>query len=171
MLEKNFLAAHKFLVSHLENEHPHLLELRMNDWEQRKFGEDSHPAQLRRIVSTTRVGASSSSAADGDAKPQYSSFASQRTTYGDTFNGQRNAKPAAAAAADAPRKRSEGGTWVTSAGLRDALHQSGTTMADYQPMQRNIEQKVVIQKIHQKKQVEPGVVKLTGTRVRGVGLR
>ena len=150
----------------------------LKDWNQPAFGEKS-TVQRRRMVPTSLV-------KDEAHQNQYSTSAT-RTAYRDTISAnaevisqQRNS---AARGGDfsssnltKQQQRREGGTWKTSEGLQSALHQSRTTMKDAAPMQRNIEKKVVVEKIQQPKQdqkavVDSNVVLLQGTRVRGVGFR
>lgn len=150
----------------------------LSDWKAPKFGAESSASQRRRIVSTTRV--EGGGVADVTIAKQlhqsvqragHYSVAADRsaTTYSSTIT-ESAARPRDARV---QRNRAEGGTWSVSEGLRAALSQSGTTIADSAPMQRNISEKVVIDKIQQPKQVNVNdtAVKLEGTRVRGVGYR
>lgn len=134
------------------------------DWTTSGFGE-RNTAQRRRILTSTRV-----TAAGDDASVHYSTAACR------TENRDALVSPASvagnAAAANRQDRRS-GANWRTSPGLHAALHQSGTTMRDAAPMQRDITSKVVVERIQQPKAPEhkaTTVIRLTGTRVRGIGM-
>lgn len=148
------------------------------DWNSAPFGESSSCAQRRRIMSTTRVagaGLQETPVKDSRREAMHSSsvqrtvqysVAAARTAYQEEFGAALRPREASVKRGS----RAEGGTWKSSPALLGALHQSGTTMADAKPMQRDISERVVVQKIHQpnRPNVDNTVVRLEATRVRGV---
>jgi hypothetical protein len=151
-----------------------------SDWGNSISFADKSTAQRRRVEATSLV----KEAENGNLTFSHSS---SRTAYRDTIsaNGAEiqnhysvggNASNSSFLSATPKQNRREGGTWKTSDGLHSALHQSNTTTRDYESTQRNIEKKVVVEKIQQPKKdqrdaVDANVVLLNGTRVRGVGYR
>jgi hypothetical protein len=152
------------------------------DWNSAPFGESSSCAQRRRIMSTTRVagaGLQETPVKDSRREAMHSSsvqrtvqysVAAARTAYSEAFGSESAAVLRPREASVKRGSRAEGGTWKSSQQLYSALHQSGTTMADAKPMQRDISERVVVQKIHQpnRPNVDNTVVRLEATRVRGV---